>query len=302
MSQSQIVPFDESHVTPFCRWFNALPNNNVWTESSVCSRTIHDPSYDPQLMVALERDGIPVGFLLASIANDTGWVRAFLVHPEYQRMGLGTAMFDTVEGRLARRGVQEVNVGWSLPRYFLPGIDISYTPAIVFLDRRGYHTNRETRVNMQVRLDRCDLNTASEQVHLAQQGITVRRAQLSDVAGITDLCARNQSPGWAVETLAGLDSSPPTVFVAECEGQVRAFATHSVCGPIHFGPMLTDPELQGQGVGTVLLKCCLADWQRVGVSRCEIVWAGPVSFYARAVHATICKGFWTFHRMLDENN
>ena len=302
MSTRQIVAFAEQHIAPFCRWFNTLPGNDLWTESSVRLRTIHDPTYDPQLMIALEQDGVPVGFLLANIANDTGWIRAFIVHPDYQRSDIGTAMFNTVEERLSRRGVGEINAGWAVPNYFLPGIDINYTPAIAFLDQRGYQTNRETRVNMEVRLQGQDLSTVSEEGELAHQQITTRRAQPPDADSIRDLCVRHGAPEWAAETMRALENEPVTVFVALQQGQLCAFATHSVCGPVHFGPMLTDPELRGKGIGTVLLKHCLADWQSAGISRCEIMWAGPISFYARAIGATICKGFWTFRKTLIESS
>jgi GNAT superfamily N-acetyltransferase len=301
VSTRQIVAFAEQHIAPFGKWFNALPSNSLWTESSVRRRTIHDPTYDPQLMIALEQDAVPVGFLLANIANDIGWIRAFLVHPHLRRTGIGTVMFDTIEERLVQRGIKEVNAGWAQPNYFLPGVDINYTPAIVFLDQRGYQTSRETRVNMEVKIQGQDLSTRSTEDRLARQEINIRRAQPGDADAIRDFCVRHGAPDWAVETLQALETEPVTVFVALQQRQLCAFATHSVCGPVHFGPMLTDPELRGRGIGTVLLKRCLFDWQSAGVPRCEIVWAGPISFYARAVGATICKGFWTFQKTLDES-
>lgn len=301
MSTGQIVSFAEPHIAPFCTWFNVLPNNNLWTESSVRKRTIHDPAYDPELMIVLEQDAVPVGFLVANVANDVGWIRAFLVHPEYQRAGIATEMFNTIETRLASRGATKVNAGWAVPNYFLPGIDISYTPAIVFLDQRGYRTNRETRVNMVVPLQQRGLSTVSEENELARQRIIIRRGEPGDSKGIKDLCVRTDHPVWAIETVQALESKPATVFVAEHQEQICAFATHSVCGPVHFGPMLTHPELRGKSIGTVLLKRCLADWQAAGIATCEIVWAGPISFYARAVGATICKGFWTFQKTLNES-
>jgi len=301
VSTGQIVAFAEQHIAPFCRWFNLLPNNNLWTESFVRKRTINDPTYDPQLMIVLEQDAVPVGFLLANIANDAGWIRAFLVHPDHQRSGIGTMLFNTIEERLAGRSIVEINAGWAVPNYFLPGIDIGYTPAIVFLDQRGYQTNREARVNMEVRLQGRDFGVAPKESELARHGIIIRRGQPGDGDSIRDLCMRTDHPVWAIETVQALESEPATVFVAQQQEQICAFATHSVCGPVHFGPTLTDPELRGKGIGTVLLKRCLSDWQFAGIPRCEIVWAGPISFYARAVGATICKGFWTFRKTLDES-
>lgn len=294
----QIVPFQEKHIVPFTSWFNALPNNHVWTESSVWEKTIQDPLYDPALMIAVEQDGLPLGLILGSIANETGWVRAFIVHPDHQRSGIGTLLFDTLERTFAGRGIADIHVGWALPKYFIPGVDVNYTSAIVFLDRRGYQTNREARVNMDVQLVGRDLDTQADQTRLAGQGITVRRARPDDRTSITVLCETHNHYGWAIETGMGLAKDPVTVFVAEREGQICAFATHSVCGPIHFGPMLTAPDLRGLGIGSVLLKCCLLDWQRAGVERCEIVWAGPLAFYARAVGATMGRAFWAFHKTL----
>jgi len=62
--------------------------------------------------------------------------------------------------------------------------------------------------------------------------------------------------------------------------------------------MLTAADLRGLGIGSVLLKRCLQDWERAGVSRCEIVWAGPISFYARSVGATLGRAFWAFRKSL----
>jgi mycothiol synthase len=297
-SAQQIVPFVEAHLSIFTEWFNALPGNDVWTEESVLDKSIRDKTYDPALMFAVETDHEPVGFLLGSIANEVGWIRAFLVRPDRQCEGIGTAMFDTIEAIFAERGVSDVNVGWALPKYFLPGIDIRYTSAIVFLDRRGYQTTRETRINMDIMLTGRDFDTTESESRLRKQGITVRRGQYTDRPGIDLLCETYSSPGWAVETGFALTRDPVTAFVAERDGEICAFATHSVCGPVHFGPMLTADKLRGMGIGSVLLKRCLQDWQRKGVERCEVVWAGPLSFYGRSVGATMGRAFWTYHKSL----
>jgi mycothiol synthase len=292
------VPFSEAHVPAFTAWFNALPDNNVWTEESVRQRTTQDGTYDPALMFAAVRGGKPVGFLLGSIANETGWIRAFLVRPDLQRQGIGTGMFDAAERAFAERGITEVNVGWAQPKSFLPGIDISYTSAISFLDDRGYQTNREARVNMDVLLTGRDWSTSADEQLFQEQGIIVRRACPADRSGIEQLCVAHNYHGWAVETGIALERNPVPVFVAQRQGRICAFAAHSICGPAHFGPMLTATEHRGLGIGTVLLKRCLQEWQNAGVERCEIVWAGPLSFYARSVGATMGRAFWTFHKSL----
>jgi GNAT superfamily N-acetyltransferase len=290
-----IVPFQERHVSLFTDWYNALPNNDLWTESWIRSRSIDDEDYDPALMIAALRDGAPVGFMLASVAQGSGWIKAFVVRPGERRQGIGTAMFEAVERALAEQGAQEIVVGWGPPRYLLPGIDIAYTPAIVFLDRHGYATDRQARINMEVKLAGRSFDTTGQDRRLKAKGILVRRAVSSDQPAIERLCTSYGNTLWAVETGQALRQEPVPLFVA-IEKDLCAFAAHSVCGPVHFGPMLTAPMLRGLGIGTVLLKRCLGDLQLAGHERCEIMWTGPLTFYARAVEATMGRAFWVWRK------
>jgi mycothiol synthase len=293
-----LVPFVEQHVAPFTAWFNALPNNRVWPESYVRSRSVDDPTYDPALMLAAEEDGQPVGFILASVAKEEGWIRAFLAHPDRQRQGIGTALFDAVEAEVAKRGLQAMTAGYAMPRYFLPGVDIHYTPAVSFLFQRGYTTTRETRVNMDVIVAGRDWTTAAQEAVLAAQGYTIRRGRPEDRAELERFCLAEEHVNWATESGLALEREPVTVHLALRGPEIVGMAVHGVIGGTHFGPMLTKTGLRGLGIGTVLLKRCLADWQHLGHERGEIIWAGPIAFYARTVGATIGRAFWVFKKTL----
>jgi mycothiol synthase len=140
-----------------------------------------------------------------------------------------------------------------------------------------------------------DWGTGQAEAELALRGIRVRRARPEDQPAIRALCQAHGHEGWAVETGTALQKTSITAFVAESvaagpQDQVRAFAAHSVVGLVHFGPMLTAADLRGQGIGTVLVRRCLQDWQRAGVSRCEIVWAGPLSFWTRGQWGPLLVG------------
>jgi hypothetical protein len=52
------------------------------------------------------------------------------------------------------------------------------------------------------------------------------------------------------------------------------------------------------GIGTVLLKRCLADLRTAGHGSAQIDWTGPVRFYARAVGARIDRTFWPYQKSL----
>ncbi len=293
-----IVPFSQEHIPLFTTWFNALPDNDVWDDGWIRAKSLDDPQHDPELMVAALRDGEPAGFLLAIADGETAWIKAFLVHPGYRRQGIASAMFDAVEETMVRRGIVEVHVGWALPRYLWPGIDVRCTPALVFLERRGYESDRVSYINMDVHL--AGRNFAWQEARLLTRGIAVRRALPADRNALVAFCRRHGFDTWAVEVGMALEHEPPTAFLALKGGRVCAFAVHSVVGPIHFGPMLTAPDLRGMGIGSTLLRCCLQEWQRAGIERCEIVWAGPLSFYARVVGATVGRVCWRYRKNLGE--
>ena len=151
---------------------------------------------------------------------------------------------------------------------------------------------------MEVVLEGRDFAADAAEKGLLEQGFVVRRARPGDGESIAALCESEGYPGWGTGTAAAVQREHPTLFVAEERGVVRAFAAHSLGLPSHFGPMLTAAGLRGLGLGSVLLKRCLQDWQRLGLERCEIIWAGPLSFYARSVGATMGRAFWTFQKQL----
>ena len=62
--------------------------------------------------------------------------------------------------------------------------------------------------------------------------------------------------------------------------------------------MGTDASARRLGIGSVLLRRCLADLAGEGRAGAEISWVGPVGFYARGVAARIDRVFWLFNREL----
>jgi mycothiol synthase len=81
----------------------------------------------------------------------------------------------------------------------------------------------------------------------------------------------------------------------------------SVCAygvnrPHEVGPVGTSPQVRRLGIGEVLLKRCLAEQRDRGVTTAELVWAGPLSYFSRAVNATIGRAFWQYDKDLAASN
>ena len=292
------VPFTGEHIPLFTEWFGSLPDNGCWTEEWVRRKSIEDPAYDPALMITAIEGGEPAGFLLAASIGGKGYIKAFVVDPARRRRGIGRLLFSSVEGELGKRGVSAISVGHSPPRYFLPGVDLRYSDAVMFLLSLGYDTNRNCRVNMRVPHPRSGWDTVAEADDLLSAGFTLRRGTAEDAKALRGFCTDTGYGGWADETTLALADPLPGVHLCTQDGRITGFAAHGIVGPRHFGPMLTEKRYRGKGIGRVLLLRCLEDLSAAGLSWSEIVWTGPILFYARGCGAMMGNVYWEFTKDL----
>ena len=62
--------------------------------------------------------------------------------------------------------------------------------------------------------------------------------------------------------------------------------------------MGTAPAAQGLGIGSVLLRRCLADQQAAGLDSVQIGWVGPLPFYSGVVGARVERVFFLYRKQL----
>jgi hypothetical protein len=62
--------------------------------------------------------------------------------------------------------------------------------------------------------------------------------------------------------------------------------------------MGTEEHVRGKGIGSILLRRCLVDWQRAGRKYGEIAWVGPLYFYVTAVDARVSRVMWQMRKRL----
>jgi mycothiol synthase len=293
-----VIPLSENHLPTLARWLNGLPGMRGWDAGWIRRKTLADSDHDPAMMLVAEMQGEPVGFVIGTVRWDQGWIKALVVRPGCQRQGVGSELLRIVEDCFFSQGVSQVTFGWAPLSYFAPGVDVCFTVANVFLERHGYGTERMSRFNMDVSLTGRDFDMVGIERQLADNGIIVERARPEDAKAVGQLAETEGFAMWRDESVQAYQNVPVSSFVARRDGKVCGFAIHSVSGPGEFGPMLTMAGLRGQGIGAVLLKNCLTDLQRQGYRRAEIIWVGPISFYAKAVGAHIGRIFWEWKKSL----
>lgn len=211
-------------------------------------------------------------------------VKFLLVPPESRRRGLGARLLEAAEASLPPGPIR---IAESNPNYLVPGVDVRYTAGLLFLEKRGYKKFGET-YNLV-----CDLR----QDFPEEEREGVRRAQTGDRDAVMAFLDQHWA-GWKYEVAKMFENDPVSLHLA-WEGQrLRGFSGYdgNNLGTGWFGPMGTDPERRGAGLGGILLRRCLADLKAQGHEQAIIPWVGPYGFYHKQCGARIDRVFWRYEK------
>jgi mycothiol synthase len=261
-------------------------------------------SQGPQLALVSESAGKVTGIACGAVrrrpgAGVRGHVDLLAVAPAARGAGAGARLLAAVEDELRCGGATEIWLGQGPPVWLWPGVDPRYTAMICLAERSGYQRCGE-EVNMAVDLAAARLGTDDAERSLAAAGITVRRAAPAEAAGVAAWLRQGPwgDSSWPAEAELALAHDPPGCHIAARGGAYLAFACHGCNRRAWFGPMGTLDAERRHGIGTALLRRCLADLRAAGHESAQIGWTGPVRFYARAVGARIDRVFWSYRKTL----
>jgi mycothiol synthase len=256
----------------------------------------------PCLGLVAVRDSATVGACIGSVAEDGdgnagGFIDLLVVDRAQQRRGIGRQLAAEMERQLAARGCQQIGLAGGSPNYAWPGVDVHYTAAVCFAEDSGYQ-RQGCEVNMDVDLPGAPLDTRAAESGLASAGIEVRRADADDDGPLQESLGSTWQTDWIAEITEALRSSEAGLYVAVQGGRYVGFCCYGVNRVHEVGPIGTDPDVRRLGIGGVLLKRCLAEQRERGIAAAELVWVGPLSYFSRAVHATIGRVFWQYSKDL----
>ncbi len=253
-------------------WRASMTHDRV-SEDLFRVKVLLDTNFHPgNLPVAVE-DGRVVGFVLAvtrqvplflqGLEPESAWITAFSVHPDYQRRGIGTALFKHVLAKLAADSRKTVDISPYVPNYFVPGVDVSaYPGTIEFLKSLGFEITSHA-ISMGANLTGFQIPPeirALEQ-HLEQdEGVVIKPVTPADLPDLMPFLSENFGWDWyrhAQDYLIEIFGDTPTqigFLVARRHGQVVGFSQQR---RERFGPFGVHPNCRNLGIGRVLLFRCL---------------------------------------------
>jgi len=193
-------------------------------------------------------------------AVDAAKIRAFFIHPEFARRGLGTLLLDRCE---------QAAVAFGFRRFEL----MATLPGVRLYEARGYQA--AARIEWPVG-DGIAIPFVPMTKDAPPPRFRVERASIEDAPAILELQkVAYQSEArlyddWTLppltQALESLREEFSTSLVLKATesgrlaGSVRAREMNDVC---HIGRLVVQPELQGCGVGTMLMRQIEAQFPRV---------------------------------------
>ncbi len=298
----EIVEFDEKNIPSILELCNKHMEYDTLAEELLREKIFYDPAYPKKLSINLiSKEKPKISGFLSGVIRDTeegkiGYIKLIVVHTKHRRRGIGTLLYQEAEKFFLNQGAREIRV-YDVPfNYFMPGIDPRYTPAISFFETLGFKRFSDT-ANMTVNLKTVDFNTKTMEEKLKEDGIVISRATPEEKREILDFIGKN-FPHWVFEVNNAFSFSPITLHIARYKGSIKAFAAHN-CNNFNtgwFGPMGSHISVRGRGIGNVLLKRCLNDMKKAGLTQATIPWVGPIRFYSYHVNAVVTRVFWRYRK------
>ncbi len=269
----------------FAVWNVSLPYDPI-DQRTFHRKVLIDPNFEPDWLLVAEVDGKIVGLCLCLIRRmpmekvgmelERGWITAFAVHPEWRHKGIGTALIERAMELFSDANRSEILISPYTPNYFVPGVDErNYAVGLDFLLKRGFEIIARP-ISMDANIVLFDYGSYAEREQkLRGQGIEVRNLQPHEIPDLMAFLKAHMPSDWVrharellLDITKGLGDYDQFV-VAWHKGEIVGYCQFE---GEHFGPYGVRSDMQGRGIGTVLMAKCLETMRRKGHHNAWVLW------------------------------
>jgi len=255
------------------------------------TRVLLDPNFQPANLPVAVVNGRVVGFVLAltrqvplflqGLEPEKAWITAFGVHPDFQRQGIGRALFEHITGHLRADGRKTIDISPYVPNYFVPGVDVdAYPGTIAFLENVAGFQTLYRAISMGADLTGFqippDLIAFGDRLE-REEGITIRPVTAADLPDVMPFIAKHFGWDWYRHAqdylLDYFGDSPRRIcfLVARRHGEVVGYCQQR---DERFGPFGVREDLRSKGIGRLLLFRCLEIMAAQHVFYAYFLWTG----------------------------
>lgn len=287
-----IRPFQGADEVALLDVWRASMTHDALSEHLFRVKVLLDPNFLPANLPVAVEDGKVVGFALAltrqvplflqGLEPEKSWVTAFGVHPDYQRRGIGSALFAYLDDRLRADGRKTVDIAPYVPNYFVPGVDVAaYPGTIQFLEQKAGFRTLYNAISMgadlsgfQIPPEILELERKRDQ----EDGVTIRPVTSADLPELMPFIVKHFGWDWfrhaqdyLLDLFGGVNATQMCMLVARRHGEIVGYCQQRL---ERFGPFGVNPEYRNLGIGRLLLFRCLATMSARHTYFAYFLWTG----------------------------
>lgn len=287
----EIRPYQGTDEAELLDVWRAAMHADAIGENVFRTKVLLDPNFSPENLPVAVEDGRVVGFVLAltrqvplfqqGFEPESAWITAFGVHPDYQRRGIGTALFTYIRERMAADGRKTIDIAPYVPNYFVPGVDIvAYQETFPFLEKQGFKA-RYNAISMGADLSGFRIPPEIQELEARREredGVTIRPVTAADLPELMPFIVRHFGWDWyrfaqeyLTDIFSGNNSQNVCFLVARQHGVVVGYCQQRL---ERFGPFGVDPACRNLGIGRLLLFRCLATMSARNNYFAYFLWTG----------------------------
>ena len=270
-------------------WNEALPHE-VIDKNQFVKKVLLEPNFSEKGFFVAEENGDLVGFLNAPCYRKktvtTGHISILAIRDRARVSEIGTLLLDAAEAYHRENGKTHISTGYA-PIYFTQGVEKDLCPEYVALYRSRGYEEKESLKRV------CDLSrfTYPEQsrirkAELAKEGIYIGEMKDEYILSLIDPSRPFAKPTWTFEfkqRLADMDYA--RIRIAAKDGEVIGCCVFGdpTGSPERFGPFGVNSDLQGKGIGKILLHDCFQEMKKRGLQCAWAQWT-PVQGAAQNIY------------------